>query len=76
MIHIAPSIKEKQPGVISTENHILAAKHHEEAARLHLEAAKYHEEGDYIKARESSFKAHGHFCLVCEHSIEDKKHHS
>ena len=76
MNNIETRIKEEWPSPISTENHILAAKHHEEAARLHLEAAKYHEEGDYIKARESSFKAHGHFCLVCEHSIEDKKHHS
>jgi len=76
MNYIGTRIKEEQPNPISAENHILAAKHHEEAARLHLEAAKYLEAGDYAKARESSCKAHDHLCLVCEHPIEDKKHHS
>lgn len=58
------------------ENHRMAAKHLEEAAKQHHEAAKHHEAGNHDKAHHCTIKAHGHTAHAVEVQKEILKSHT
>jgi hypothetical protein len=54
----------------SSVEHLKAADHHEQAARLHREAATHHAEGRHEKASNATREASGHLNVALLHAAE------
>jgi hypothetical protein len=58
------------------DDHLNAAKHHEEAALHHRDAVKHIETNDHDNAFDSKMKANEHSWYAQEHEMQEQERHA